>query len=129
MEGITNHRIECWKQIIIDGNTFPYEISDLGTIRRTKSSSKGHAIGRILKPSKDKDGYLISKLCRGDKKIHYFKLHHLVLTLFKGPRMNREGNHIDNNKTNNSVENLEWCTPHENMIHSYKTKRKHWATL
>lgn len=60
-------------------------------------------------------------LINGKKKT--YRAHRLVLMAFK-PADNMENlevNHIDGNKKNNKLENLEWCTSSENQIHAFKT--------
>lgn len=78
----------------------------------------------ILKPEREMKqlinsrGYLTVKL---NKKT--YMIHRLVALYFIGEP--KEGqtqvNHKDGNKLNNSVNNLEWCTPKENIIHAFKT--------
>ena len=93
-----------------------YEVSNLGKIRNIKS-------GRILKPQPDKDGYLRLGLYENNKKKKLF-LHRIIATTFID---NPEGkpcvNHIDENKLNNDLSNLEWCTIRENNIHGTRIKR------
>lgn len=49
-------------------------------------------------------------------------MHRLVATVFiQNPNNFAEVNHIDRNKQNNCVENLEWCTKQQNMNHAYRT--------
>ena len=102
-----------------------YEVSNLGKVRNIKS-------GRILKPRIDKDGYLKHQLYVRDKKKYLF-LHRIIATAFID---NPEGkpcvNHIDENKANNDLSNLEWCTIRENIIHGTRTKRaaeKHFKKI
>lgn len=91
-----------------------YEISNMGTVRNKRN-------GNFLKPAIDKDGYLKVCLCENNKRIYRF-VHRLVAIEFIENSQNKETiNHIDGNKTNNCVENLEWATITENNRHALKT--------
>lgn len=102
--------MEIWLPI----KEFPkYDISSDGRIRNAMT-------GRIIKTFPNVRGYLIATLYR-DKVAHTVRVHRLVATTFYD--CNYEGlvvNHIDGNKTNNHVSNLEWCTESENIIHAYR---------
>ena len=64
------------------------------------------------------NGYLRIQLSRTDgKKRERFLVHRLVAATFLGPSRGRQVNHKDGDKTNNRVENLEWCTASENARH------------
>ena len=99
---------EIWKDII--GFEGIYEVSSFGNIRRIKT-------GRILSASKCGGcrGYARIILCKNGKQ--YGKLvHRLVAELFiENPQGLSEVNHKDEDKTNNRVENLEWCDHKYNM--------------
>ena len=109
---------EQWKQIIIDGEEWNYEVCNLdGKVRNTKT-------GRILKPTKRTDSYWMISLCRKCK-YKQFLVHRLVALTFI-PNNNTEKtqvNHIDENKDNNSANNLEWVTPMENIHHGTRIQR------
>ena len=93
-----------------------YEVSNLGKIRNIKS-------GKILKPQPDKDGYLRLGLYENNKKKKLF-LHRVLATAFiDNPEGKPQVNHIDENKLNNDLSNLEWCTARENLVHGTRTKR------
>ena len=73
---------------------------------------------KILKPRR-KRGYLNVSLSK-NKKRKEFKVHRLVATAFIPNTNNKEQvNHIDGDKNNNEVTNLEWVTQSENITHSY----------
>lgn len=96
---------EIWKGI--EGYESIYQISNLG---RIKSKIK------ILSPHISNCGYLRIIL----KNKHY-SIHRLVAKAFiPNPNNKPQVNHIDGNKTNNCVNNLEWVTASENQIHNYK---------
>lgn len=76
--------------------------------------------GKVLKGHIDKDGYR-QILLYNNKKRKYFRQHRLVLRAFC-PIENEhlyQVNHIDGNKLNNKLSNLEWVTPSENIRHSF----------
>lgn len=78
---------------------------------------------KYLKPRKDKDGYLQVNLYK-DKKQYTRKIHRLVAEAFiDNPEGKAEVNHIDCQRDNNCVANLEWMTHRENVI--YQAKQGH----
>ena len=95
---------------------------------------KGHKVRRVnpetnLTPSSDKDGYLRVGLSK-HMKVRYFKVHRLVAETFIPNSENKpEVNHIDGNKKNNCVSNLEWVTSKENYEHAIKIGLRDSLTL
>lgn len=116
--------IENWKDI--PGYEGYYQVSDLGNVRSLnrqvlRCSKKINIAGRPLNLTFDKDGYLYCRLCK-DSKPRAYKVHRLVAQAFIPNAQNKpQVNHLDGDKTNNHVENLEWCTISENQIHAFRT--------
>jgi hypothetical protein len=77
---------------------------------------------KIMKQQKNNDGYIGIQLTKKNER-KSFLVHRLVAMHFI-PRIEGKDvvNHIDGNKTNNNVSNLEWCTNSENAIHSHITR-------
>lgn len=97
-----------------------YEISSFGRIR---SLPRNTTKGKILIPHLQ-SGYLKVMLSKNNNK-KWYSIHRLVATAFIDNKENKEQvNHIDGNKINNSVNNLEWVTCRENIIHSIKNELK-----
>lgn len=105
---------EVWKDI--EGYEGLYQISNLGRVKRVTT-------GRILKGGKDKDGYLMVKLYKNNIRSNK-KIHRLVAEAFiPNPENKPQVNHADENKTNNSLDNLEWMTAKENINHGTHNER------
>lgn len=103
---------ECWKVI----NDYPnYEISNKGVVRRLMPGKGNTHAGRIRKQSINMCGYLMISF-PGPKTV---SVHRLVAKTFIG-ESDLDINHIDGNKLNNSVENLEYVTRSENALHAFK---------
>lgn len=98
---------------------FPdYAVSDTGNIYSLKGKNKQQA--KLLKPILTKSGYLNISLCKGGKR-YTKRIHRLVIETFTPNIKNKpQINHIDGDKQNNKLENLEWCTASENTKHSYE---------
>lgn len=98
-----------------------YEISSLGRVRRVVSCMGGTA-GTILRPWISGAGYLYVGL-RLPGRRKRVGVHRLVAVAFLGqPTPERpEVNHLDGDKTNNAVGNLEWVSHGENHKHAYRT--------
>ena len=106
--------IEIWKPVV--GYEGLYEVSDLGRVRSLNYHRSGKV--RVLKYKTDKDGYKFVILCK-DGKYKSFRVHRLVaLAFIPNPDNLPCINHKDENKTNNCVENLEWCTRRYNVEYS-----------
>lgn len=108
---------EIWEKI----NGIPrYEVSSIGNIR--------HVGGKNLTLTKNiKDGYFQVGIWQ-DKKVKTLRVHRIVAqTFIKNLKRKPWINHIDNNRCNNSVSNLEWCTPQENVDHCVKQGRNRWG--
>lgn len=106
---------EEWKPI--NGFEGLYEISSYGRVK----SFKSHPSGKILKTNLDANGYpKISLSKKGAKKDT--TVHRLVAETYL-PRVDGKTcvNHIDGNKANNRLDNLEWCTYSENIKHAIRT--------
>lgn len=104
-----------------------YEISDKGEVRSkdrqiTPKVGKPYKLkGKNLKWLIDKYGYANIMLSINGKQQQH-RIGRLVLQVFIGepPGDKHQCNHKDGNPLNNSVENLEWTTPKENINHSFK---------
>lgn len=109
---------EIWKSIKNFENS--YQVSNYG---RVKSISRNitcrdgkikHVKERILRPKITSNGYLMVVL-RGNNQPYYKNIHRLVaLSFIPNPCNLPQVNHIDENKLNNRVDNLEWCSEHYN---------------
>lgn len=107
-----------WKPV--KGFEIQYSVSDTGLIRSNERLSlQGHAmLGKIMKTSVDKSGYVMVNL-RSGSLMKRVKVHRLVAEAFIPKVLGKQFiNHIDGNKSNNEITNLEWCTAAENSKHS-----------
>ena len=109
--------MEEWRDVV--GYESYFKVSNFGRIFSKRSN-------RILKLHRHKSGYMIfsTRLNGREDKALCFKVHRLVAEAFVENIENKPIiNHIDSDRANNCVENLEWCTYKENANHCVKMGR------
>lgn len=112
---------ELWKDI--KGYEGKYQVSNLGNVRSLNYRRvKGHIRNLSLRLSGG--GYLQASLSNGINSSN-MAVHQLVAKAFiENPLCLTEVNHKDENKTNNEVDNLEWCTREYNINHGTGNSRR-----
>lgn len=107
--------MEEWKDVL--GYEGVYAVNRKGVIKRVDKN-------KIVTQYLHYKGYLQVDLHKDNKRIHKY-VHRIVAEAFiENPNNYTQINHIDENKTNNNVENLEWCTPKYNMNYGTRIKRQ-----
>lgn len=106
--------LEDFEKINYDNISSNYLINKKGQIFNTKTKC-------FLPGSLDKNGYVRYGLARKDGTRKTYRAHRLVLIIFSPIEdLSLQVNHIDGNKTNNDINNLEWTTCEENISHAIK---------
>lgn len=110
--------MEIWKDI--EGYNGKYQISNNGNVRSFSKWKNGD----FLRFGMTTTGYYyVNLVVDGRRKIKQERVHRLVAKAFlDNPNNLPEVNHIDGNKLNNNVNNLEWVSRNQNIQHAYDTK-------
>lgn len=107
----------------IPGYNNSYYINKEGKVLSVGLNKTSRRVSKYLTPQKGPCGYIIIGLMK-DNKITYPKLHRLVaLTFIPNPNNYPQVNHKDEDKTNNCVDNLEWCTSEYNNNYGTRNER------
>ena len=109
---------EIWKDI--EEYEGLYQISDKGRVKSLKFGKE-----KIMKLQKDTNGYLYVGLCKNGEKQKMFLIHRLVaLAFISNPQNLPQVNHKSEDKTDNRVENLEWCSVKYNCNYGTRNQRQ-----
>ena len=115
--GFNNDNVQ-FKRIYLNNEPTRYLICNKGFVFNED-------INGIQSPCISNTGYIRATMCHNGKR-YKENIHRLVAKYFiDNPNDLPQVNHIDGNKHNNDVSNLEWVTPRENVIHSYDTHLNH----
>lgn len=133
--------VEIFKPVIFRGNLIKgYEVSNKGRVKSLERKIEYETTNqtgkkflykkvlpcKILKPKKDRGGYLYVQIPIESGKYKSVKIHRLVAETFIPNQKNLKNvNHKDENKTNNCVENLEWCTTAYNNSYGSRGEKMH----
>jgi len=108
--------MEIWKDV----DEF-YQVSNMGRVRRTTWVNGAKPVGRALGYTLQ-NGYREVTIYDKDHNRRTKLIHQLVMEAFVGPcPVDREINHKDGNKRNNNLDNLEYVTASENILHAHRT--------
>lgn len=124
---------EEWRPVV--GFVGYYEVSNQGNVRSVSRVVRGqskqggyHQMGKVVAKYKDVNGYFCAHLCRDGISINK-KIHRMVAEAFiPNPDNLPVINHKDEVKTNNRVENLEWCTQQYNVTYGNAIQKCQDAT-
>lgn len=112
---------EKWKNV--KGYRGVYQVSTWGRVRKKTN-------GKIKIMEQEDNGHKYMIVClskNGKRKNHY--VHRLVAEAFiKNPSGKKQVNHLDYDRKNNNVLNLEWCTPSENTTYSLRNRKRDHIT-
>lgn len=103
---------EIWKPVV--GYEGLYDVSNMGNVRVLPGK---YRTAQVLKPGNN-DGYLIVKLTKDRIRKCYFVSRLVAMAFLTNTENKPEVNHIDGNRFNNVLSNLEWVTSMENKIHA-----------
>ena len=126
MKNTENYDSEIWKDVVGFENL--YQVSNLGRVKslerkvdvnsKDKKKHKRQHKERIMKQWDNTHGYMCVRLMKNGEK-HSKRVNRLVGQAFLDNPDNKPiVNHIDGNKKNNHLSNLEWCTHQENNLHA-----------
>ena len=111
---------EIWKDV--NGYEGLYQVSNLGNVKSLGNNKSRKE--KILKPIVQKSGHLMVQFCK-EGKLKGYLIHRLVAEAFiPNPLKLPCVNHKDENPSNNSLENLEWCTVQYNTNYGTAIKRR-----
>lgn len=114
--------IEIWKDIL--GYEGIYQVSNLGRIKSlARKVGKTTVKECVVNNKPSKNGYVVVQFYK-DRSAKAHNVHRVVASHFiSNPNNYKVVNHINSIRSDNRVDNLEWCTQSYNLYHSYKNGR------